>query len=78
MVYENRLHEASLFRRRYMSNNSDCYRGGMEIKILVKQPMNGQVYYKPVCGGVLSIQHNRQASQEGDESRKEERFAQQL
>lgn len=34
-----------------MPNNSNCYRGGMEIKILVKQPINGQVYYKPVCGG---------------------------
>lgn len=78
MDYEDRLHAKGLFNRRCLPDNSYRYRGGMELKILVKQQPNGRVYYKPVRGGALSIQPNQHHSQDEDESRKEGRFAQRL
>ncbi len=52
--------------------------GGMELKILVKQPSNGRDYYLPICGGGASTQHSRHPSREEDECRKEGRSAQRL
>ena len=51
MDYEDRLHAQGLFHRRCLPDHSYRYRGGMELKILVKQPSNGRDYYLPICGG---------------------------
>ena len=78
MDYEDRLHAKGLFHRRCLPDNSYRYRGGMELKILVKQQSNGRVYYKPVRGGAASTQRSRPVSRDKDECRKEGRSAQRL